>query len=126
MNGIDVLTLSDCHMERKRQQTPTMHTKNELEEKYLKELPVACIYIFINFFASIDQSMCKAKDTFLLILFYIHLKNKSNESFGVFLATPGSLWYLSSLTRIEPGLLAVTALYNNYWTTREFLSLSTF
>ena len=47
MNWLDVLTLSDCHMERKRQQ---MDTKNELEEKYLKELPVACIYFFINFF----------------------------------------------------------------------------
>ena len=48
--------------------------------------------------------MCKAKDTFLLILFYLHFKNKSNESFGFvlfffFLATPGSLWDLSSLTR---------------------------
>ena len=100
MNWIDVLTLSDCHMERKRQQ---MDTKNELEEKYLKELPVACIYFFINFFSNIDHSMCKAKDTFLLILFYLHFKNKSNESFGFFffffLATPGSLWDLSSLTR---------------------------
>lgn len=73
MNGIDVLTLSDCHG-KERQQTPTIHTKNELEEKYLKELPVAYIYIFINFFASIDHSMCKAKDTFLLILFYTIFK----------------------------------------------------
>ena len=91
MNWLDVLTLSDCHMERKRQQ---MDTKNELEEIYLKELPVACIHFFIIFFLSIDHSMCKAKDTFLLILFYLHFKNKSNESFGVFfffLATPGSL-----------------------------------
>ena len=47
MNWLDVLTLSDCHMERKRQQ---MDTKNELGEKYLKELPVACIHFFINFF----------------------------------------------------------------------------
>ena len=61
-----------------------MDTKNELEEKYLKELPVACIYFFINFFSNIDHSMCKAKDTFLLILFYLHFKNKSNESFGFF------------------------------------------
>ena len=81
MNWTDVLTLSDCHMERKRQQ---MDTKNELEEKYLKELPVAYIYIFINFFSSIDHSRRKAKDIFLLILFYLHFKNKSNESFGVF------------------------------------------
>ena len=61
MDGIEVLTLSDCHMEREK--TTDGHQKRT--GRKIPQRITSGMYIFsLIFFASIGHSMCKTKDTF--------------------------------------------------------------